>query len=57
MTCGYQVFKGKLLDAIKTARLTLPVALPDTWVVDCHCVGDGQKALLYRTSRASTALT
>ena len=57
MTRGFQVFKGKLLDAIKTAGLTLPAALPETWVVDCRCVGDGQKALLYRTSRASTALT
>ena len=42
-----KVFKGKLLDAIKVAGLTLPAALPDTWVVDCRCVGDGQKALLY----------
>ena len=57
LTRGFQVFKGKLLDAIKTAGLTLPAALPETWVVDCRCVGDGQKALLYRTSRASTALT
>ena len=42
-----KVFKAKLLDAIKAAGLTLPAALPDTWVVDCRCVGDGQKALLY----------
>ena len=36
-----KVFKGKLLDAIKAAGLTLPAALPETWVVDCRCVGDG----------------
>ena len=42
-----KVFKAKLLDAIKAAGLTLPAALPETWVVDCRCVGDGQKALLY----------
>ena len=29
-----KVFKAKLLDAIKAAGLTLPAALPDTWVVD-----------------------
>ena len=57
LTRGFQGFKGKLLDAIKTAGLTLQAALPETCVVDCRCVGDGQKALLYRTSRASTALT
>ena len=57
LTRGFQVFKGKLLDAFKAAGLTLPAALPETWVVDCRCVGDGQKALLYRTLRASTTLT
>ena len=44
---GFQVFKGKLLEAIKAAGLTLPAALPETWVVDCRYAGDGQKALLY----------
>ena len=42
-----KVFRGKVIDAIKTAGLTLPDKLPVTWVVDCRCVGDGSKALLY----------
>jgi hypothetical protein len=42
-----KVFRAKLLDAIEHAGLTLPAALPDAWVVDCRCVGDGSKALLY----------
>ena len=25
----------------------LPADLPEAWVSDCRCVGDGQKALLY----------
>ena len=28
-------------------RRTLPADLPEAWVSDCRCVGDGQKALLY----------
>ena len=42
-----KVFRAKVLDAIENAGLALPPALPDTWVVDCRCVGDGSKALLY----------
>jgi len=42
-----KVFRAKVLDAIQQAGLTLPAALPELWVVDCKCVGDGQKALLY----------
>ena len=42
-----KVFRAKVLDAIHQAGLTLPVAVPALWVVDCKCVGDGQKALLY----------
>ena len=42
-----KVFRAKVLDATRHAGLTLPAALPDIWVVDCRCVGDGQKALLY----------
>ena len=42
-----KVFRAKVLDATRHAGLTLPAALPDTWVVDCRCVGDGRKALLY----------
>ena len=41
-----KVFRAKVLDAIEHAGLT-PPRLPDTWVVDCRCVGDGRKALLY----------
>jgi len=42
-----KVFRAKVLDAIRQAGLSLPAALPEIWVVDCKCVGDGQKALLY----------
>ena len=42
-----KVFRAKVLDAIERAGLTLPAAVPTTWVVDCKAVGDGQKALLY----------
>jgi len=42
-----KVFRAKLLSAIEHAGLSLPAKLPDTWVVDCRCVGDGHKALLY----------
>ena len=42
-----KVFRGKLLDALKAAGLALPLAVPEQWVVDCKCVGDGSKALLY----------
>ena len=42
-----KVFRAKVLDAIERAGLTLPEKLPSTWVVDCRCVGDGSKALLY----------
>jgi hypothetical protein len=42
-----KVFRAKVLDAIERAGLTLPDQLPGTWVVDCRCVGDGSKALLY----------
>ena len=42
-----KVFRAKVLDAIRAAGLVLPDKLPETWVVDCRCVGDGRKALLY----------
>jgi hypothetical protein len=42
-----KVFRAKLLAALQAAGLRLPDSLPATWVVDCRCVGDGQKALLY----------
>ena len=42
-----KVFRAKLLAAISQAGLTLPARLPETWVVDCKCVGSGEKALVY----------
>ena len=42
-----KVFRGKLLAALAQEGLTLPADLPQKWVVDCKCVGNGQKALVY----------
>ncbi|MDP2870311.1 transposase [Methyloversatilis sp.] len=42
-----RVFRGTLLAALKQEGLKLPGALPDTWVVDCKSVGNGDKALVY----------
>ena len=42
-----KVFRAKLLAAIELAGLTLPARLPEQWVVDCKCVGSGEKALVY----------
>ena len=42
-----KVFRAKVLDAVEHAGLRLPERLASTWVVDCRCVGDGRKALLY----------
>ena len=42
-----KVFRAKILDAIAAAGLIVPATLPQQWVVDCRCVGDGTKALLY----------
>jgi hypothetical protein len=42
-----KVFRGKLLAALRERGLSAPPALPDKWVVDCKCVGDGRKALVY----------
>jgi Putative transposase/Transposase zinc-binding domain len=41
------VFRGKLLAALAQEGLTLPADCPEKWVVDCKCVGNGQKALVY----------
>jgi len=41
------VFRGKLLAALNAQGLTVPVCLPERWVVDCKSVGNGQKALVY----------
>ena len=42
-----QVFRARLLAAIKAAGLALPGKLPEKWVVDCKHVGQGQPALKY----------
>ena len=41
------MFRAKVLDALAHAGLALPAQLPKTWLVDCRCVGDGQKALVH----------
>ena len=41
------VFLGKMVAALKHAGLTVPVCLPERWVVDCKHVGNGEKALVY----------
>jgi len=41
------VFRGKFLAKLAELGLQLPVNLPDAWVVDCKCVGNGEKALVY----------
>ena len=42
-----KVFRAKLLAALKQAGIELPVRYPETWVVDCKSVGNGEKALVY----------
>jgi len=42
-----KVFRGKLLAAIAAEGLALPPSVPNAWVVDCKCVGRGEKALVY----------
>jgi len=42
-----KVFRAKLLAAISQESLALPARLPEKWVVDCKCVGSGEKALVY----------
>jgi len=41
------VFRGKLLTALNAQGLTVPVCLPERWVVDCKSVGNGRKALVH----------
>lgn len=41
------VFRAKLLDALTRQGLALPPRYPGSWVVDCKCVGSGEKALVY----------
>ena len=42
-----KVFRAKFLAALGELGLQPPSDLPDTWVVDCKCVGNGEKALVY----------
>lgn len=42
-----KVFRAKLLEHLKHARLTLPDRYPTRWVVHCKAVGSGAKALIY----------
>ncbi|MGA7980963.1 MAG: IS91 family transposase [Chromatiaceae bacterium] len=42
-----KVFRAKLLDAITNEGLPLPERDAQKWVVDCQCVGAGEKALVY----------
>ena len=42
-----KVFRAKLLAAITTEGLPLPARYAEKWVVDCQCVGSGEKALVY----------
>lgn len=42
-----KVFRAKLLAAIAGERLASPEGDAQQWVVDCQCVGSGEKALVY----------
>lgn len=42
-----KVFRAKLLAALARESLPLPCRHPEKWVVDCRCVGSGEKALVY----------
>ena len=42
-----KVFRGKLLAALREEGLLAPPKLPEQWVVDCKCVGSGEKVLIY----------
>lgn len=42
-----KVFRAKLLAALRREGLPLPSRHPAQWVVDCRCVGSGEKALVY----------
>lgn len=42
-----KVFRAKLLAALRREGLPLPTRHPAQWVVDCKCVGSGEKALVY----------
>lgn len=42
-----KTFRGKFLNMLRTAGLTLPQNLPAQWVAHCECVGNGLPALKY----------
>ena len=42
-----KVFQARFLAALGELALPLPCDLPKKWVVDCKCVGSGEKALVY----------
>lgn len=42
-----KAFRAKLLAALVREGLPLPLRHPEQWVVDCRCVGSGEKALVY----------
>ena len=42
-----KVFRAKMLDAITGEGLPLPERYAEKWVVDCKCLGSGEKALVY----------
>ena len=42
-----KVFAAKFLAALREAGLVVPPSLPEKWVVDCKCVGSGEKVLVY----------
>ncbi|MCK4621059.1 MAG: transposase [Desulfuromonadales bacterium] len=42
-----RVFRARFLEAVNKAGLTLPVGVPEKWVVDCVHVGQGLPALKY----------
>lgn len=41
------VFRAKMLEAIRQEGLDLPASYPPKWVVDVQSVGSGEKALIY----------
>ena len=42
-----KVFKARFLTALSELGLPLPSNLPQKWVANCKCVGNGEKALVY----------
>ncbi|MFA5701461.1 MAG: IS91 family transposase [Desulfuromonas sp.] len=42
-----RVFRARFLAAVTNAGLSIPVGVPEKWVVDCACVGQGLPALKY----------